>query len=216
MTLFALHWHVLPGQGVARFGVVEGSGDILPLVEVVALLALRTQTSLVRILMAGSAGLGNADEAPVEVPHLDERAVSRGNVLRCMTLLTFDPSVFSFQHVARLFMIEGLGVPLDDRKIETVVIGVALSAFLTGAGPQTVGEVQAFVSRETSRDLRVTVQALEGSLSAGQLVASDTVRSALKILMRASQWAGRDLSNRSRRQKRHGQGQENRTKRHGS
>ena len=190
MTLFALHWHVLPGQGVARFGVVEGSGDILPLVEVVALLALRTQTSLMRILMAGSAGLGNADEAPVEVPHLDERAVSRGNVLRCMTLLTFDPSVFSFQHVARLFMIEGLGVPLEDGEIYAIVVGVALGALLAGAGGETVGKMQTLVSGEATCDLGVAFQAFERSFSARQLVALDTTGSAFQIFMRAGQWPG--------------------------
>jgi len=52
-----------------------------------------------------------------------------------------------FEGVARLLMIEGLGVPLDERKVEAVVIGVALRAFLAGARPDAKREVQAFVSR---------------------------------------------------------------------
>jgi hypothetical protein len=141
--------------------MVESSCDILPVVEVVTLLALRTQPSLMWILMAGSAGLGDAAEGPIQILHLDERAVARRNVLGRVAFLTFDPCVLSFQQVARLFMIKGLRVEFRNREIEPVVVGMTLGAFLAGAGPETVGEVQAFVSREAPCDLGVAFQALK-------------------------------------------------------
>lgn len=36
--------------------------------------------------------------------------------------------MLSFQNVARLSMIKGLRVPLDERKIDAIVVGVALDA----------------------------------------------------------------------------------------
>lgn len=64
-----------------------------------------------------------------------------------MAFLALHASMLPFEGVARLLMIEGLGVPLDERKVEAVVIGVALRAFLAGARPDAKREVQAFVSR---------------------------------------------------------------------
>ena len=170
--------------------MIESPGDVLPVVEVVTLLAFWAQASLMRIFVAGSAGLGDAEEGTAEVLHLDERAVACRNVLGRMAFLAFDSGVLSFQDVARLFMIKGLRVPLDDGEIDTVVVGVTLGAFLAGAGADPVGEVQALVGREAPCDLRVTFQALESGFPAGQFVAGGAVRSAFKISMRTSQWTG--------------------------
>jgi len=144
----------------------------------------------VKIFVAGSAGLGDADKGLAEILLLDEWPHGRGDVLGRMAFPAFDADVLSFQDVARLFMIEGLGVPFDDGEVNAVVVGVALRAALAGAGRETVGEVQALVSRETRRDLGMTFQAFERGLSACQLVAGDTVRSAFKIFMRTSERAG--------------------------
>jgi hypothetical protein len=111
-----------------------------------------------------------------------------------MAFLTFDPGMLSFQDVTRLFMIKGLCVELGNREIKPVVVGVTLGTSLAGAGLQTIGEVQAFVSGEAPCDLGVTFQALEGSFPARQLMAGGALRSAFKIFMRTSQWTWRDLS----------------------
>ena len=190
VTLFALHGDMLPGQRIARLGVIEGLANVFPLVEIVAGLALGAEASLVKILMTGCAGLGDADESPVEIFHLDQPPFIGGDVLRRMALLTLDPGVLSFQHVARLFMIEGLGFELRNREVDAIVVGVALGAFLAGAGRETVGEMQTLVSRQPRCDLGMTFQAFEGSFSARQLVACDTARRAFKIFMRTSERAG--------------------------
>ena len=46
--------------------------------------------------------------------------------------------MFAFERVARLFVIESFGVPLDKWEVEPVVIGVALHALLAGARADTV------------------------------------------------------------------------------
>lgn len=76
MTLFALHLLVLSGERIAGLGVIEGLRDVFPVVEIVAGLALLTEASLVEILMAGAARSGNADEAPVQILHLDPRSLA--------------------------------------------------------------------------------------------------------------------------------------------
>ena len=112
-----------------------------------ALRAIWTEASIVLVFVAGGAGLGDADESTVEVFDSDQRALSGGNVFRHMAFLALHASMLPFQGVARPLMIEGLGVPLDERKVEAVVIRVALRAFLAGACPDAKREVQAFVSR---------------------------------------------------------------------
>ena len=115
-----------------------------------------------------------------------------------MAFLALHASMLPFEGVASLLMIEGLGVPLDERKFEAVVIGVALRAFLAGACPDAKRGVQAFVSRKAGGDFRVAIEALEDGLAA-QLVTGRTASSAFKVLVSASKGAGRNLgANRSR------------------
>ena len=216
VALLALYRLVFPGKRIARLGVIEGLGNIFPIIEIVAGLALRAEPSLVKILVAGPAGLGDADEGAVEILRLNQGAHRRGNVFRGMAFLTLDTFVLSFEQIARLFMIEGLGVPLDDGEIDTVVVGVALRTSLAGAGGETIGEVQALVGGEALCDLGVTFQALEGCFAAGQLVAVDAMGSAFKIFMRTSQRTGRDLSPGGAGQKNQGQNQRSLAREHGN
>ena len=117
-----------------------------------------------------------------------------------MAFLALHASMLPFEGVARLLMIEGLGVPLDERKVEAVVIGVALRAFLAGARPDAKREVQAFVSRQVGGNFGVAIEALENRLAA-QLVAGRTASGAFKVLVSASKGAGRNLGASGSRQK---------------
>ena len=63
-------------------------------------------------------------------------------------------------------MIEGLDVPLDQREIVAIVIGVATGALLAGAGRNVIGRVKPFVSRNAAADFGVTFHAFEGCLAA--------------------------------------------------
>ena len=66
-------------------------------------------------------------------------------------------------------------VPLDQRKIFSVVLGVAAGALLARAGGNVVGGVQASTRRKARRDFGVAVQTFQRSLSA-KLVATGAVR----------------------------------------
>lgn len=189
MTFFALHLGMLPGERIARLGVIERAGDIFPVVEVVASRAIRPQAAAVRILVAGGTAFGDAHEAAIEVFDFDQRPFGGGNMFGCVALLTFHAGVLAFEDVPRLFVIESLDVPFDQRKVESIVIGVALDAFLTRPGPDSVREVQPLVGRQTRGNFAVTVQTPENDVST-QLVTGSAARGAFEVLVRASQWAG--------------------------
>jgi len=188
VALFALHLPVQAGQRVAGLRVIESPRNILPVIEIVAVCAVRAQASAVRVFVTGGTGFGNPDERPVEVLHLDEGAHAGGNVLGSVALFAFQPRVLSFKHVAGLFMVEILRVPFDYGEVETVVIGVALGAFLAGTGPDAIREMQAPVSREPGSDLGMAVETLEGGLASTELVTSGTVRSTVEFFMGTGQW----------------------------
>ena len=193
VTFLALDLLMLTGERVARPGMVERLRDVLPVIEVVARLAFLAEPSLVKILVTGSAGGRRADEGPVRVLHLDQGALAGGDVLGRVALLAIDADVLSFEHVARLFMIEGFGVPFDNGEIHTIVVGVALDTFLAGAGAKTVGKVKTLVRVEATSDLRVTFKALKRCLSTRELVTIGTMRSAVETLVSAGERARRDL-----------------------
>ncbi len=190
--------------------------NALPVVEVVALGAIRTQPSLMGILVAARASPRETYKTPSQVLHLDQGSLACGNVLRAMALPAFEAGVLSFQRIPRLFMIEALRVPLDDGEVEPVVVGVAPGALLAGSRAKAIGEMQASMSGESGSNLGVAFQAFEGSFSARQLVAGGTVRSALEVCVCASQRPRGNLRSGKSCQRHQGQGQQRRARSHGS
>ena len=81
--------------------------------------------------------------------------------------------MLAFEQVAGLLVVKRLLVPLDDGKIFSVVIGVALHASLAGSGFKIVGCVKPAVRVQSRCDFRVTLQALECRLARRKLVASN-------------------------------------------
>lgn len=147
VTLLALHLRVLAGQRITSLRVIERARDIFPVGEAVALSAIRAEASAVRILMARGAGLRDAHEGPVLVFDSDQRSLGGRNVFRSMAFLALHAGMFPFEVVARLSVVEGCWIPLDERKVEAVVFGVALHAFLAGARPDAIREVQSLMGR---------------------------------------------------------------------
>lgn len=169
--------------------MIEGCGDILPIGEVVARLALGTEAALVEVFVAGGASLGDSDECAVKVFDLDQRAFTGRDVLGRVTLLAVNAGMLSFENIARLFMIEGPGIPLDEWEVDAIVIGMALHASLARSRLQAVGKVQPFVSVQARCDLAVAVQAFEDRLAA-KLVAGSAAGGAFEVLVGAGQRAG--------------------------
>lgn len=123
---------VKPRQRIARLRVVEflDGADRFPIREIVALLAIRAQPSLVRIFVTGRASLRNAEVSLVQILHLDERAIGGHNVFSGMAAITGQARMFGLERIASLLVIKSVGIPFDDRKILSVVIGVAAHATL--------------------------------------------------------------------------------------
>ena len=162
VTLLASHLGVQSGQRVARFGVVElADSHGLPVIVGVALEAVRTQASLVLVLVTGDAVLGNTQKGPIQVLDLDLRALGRRHVLRTVALVASQTRVLAFERVSGLLVIEAIRVPLDEGKILPVVLGVAAHAFLAGPRGDVIGGVQALVRRQARSNLRVAIQTPE-------------------------------------------------------
>ena len=83
-----------------------------------------------------------------------------------MALAAPQDRVLAFEQVSSFLVIERFDIPLDQRKVFTVMLRVATGAFLAGAGRNVVSGVQAFASRKPCGNFGVTVQALQRRLAA--------------------------------------------------
>ena len=167
VALRALHLQVQPGQRVACLGVIElAYVDLLPIDEVVARKTILAKASLVLILMAGGTGGGKAEIGSAEIFDLDRTTFLSRNVRGIMALGALQPCMLALENVPGIFVIEGFGIPLDQREIFTIVLGMTAGALLAGTARNVVGRVQALVSGKPGRDFGVTVQAFERRLAA--------------------------------------------------
>jgi len=159
----------------------------------VALLAIRAQPPFVRILMTGGAGLGGAQKRSAQILDLDKRLVGGRNVLRAMTLVAGQAGVFSLQRIASLLVIKRIGIPLDDGKIFSIVVGVAAHAALAGSRLEVVGGVQPAVRRQAGGNLGMAFQTSKCRLAGGKFVAGRAIARAIQRAMGARQRARRNL-----------------------
>src|ERR1700686_1160438 len=149
------------------------------------------------VFVAGDAAGRKAKVSSGRIFYLDRGAFLGRDVRRVVTLITSQAGVLAFEQVAGLLVIEGLEVPLDQRKVFAIVLGVAAGAFLTGTGWNVIGGVKTFAGSETGRDLGMTVETLQCCLAA-ELVATGAVGGSVQGLVRARQWSRRNLRSGSR------------------
>lgn len=109
-----------------------------------------------------------------------------------MALVASQSRVLAFQRVAGFLVIESFDVPLDQRKVFAIMLGVAAGALLARPWRDVIGRMQASVSCEPGRYFRVALHALQLSLST-ELVAFGAVRRSIEGLMRARERSGRNL-----------------------
>lgn len=168
--------------------------EAFPVSVVVALQTVLPKPSFVVVLMACGASLREAKESPIEILDFDGGTIGLRHMVSAMASIAREAYVFSFQCVTGQLVIEGLGIPLDQRKVLAVVIGVAARTLLTGTGLDVVGGMQAFVGTDTGSYLGVAVETLERWLSCRQPMTGRAIRSSVKRLMRTGQRSGRNLS----------------------
>ena len=193
VALLALHLLVEARQRVARLGVIEFAGRIFPVHKVVARDAIRTQPSFVEVFVTGRAGLWNSQERLAQVLDLDVRPLSSWNSFRQMAFVALQPRVLAFEKVAGFLVVEFFRIPLDQRKIRPVVIGVAAYALLAGPGGNVVRRVEATLGGYARADVRMASNAAELRLAPADLVAVGAVHGAVKKLVLLCERAGRDL-----------------------
>lgn len=186
VALGALHLGVQTRQRIARLRVIElGNADLLPIFEIVALLTGRAEAAFVGILVTAGARGGETEIGTAKVLDFDGRTVGDRNMGRVVAFVAGQADVLAFEHVPGFLMIEGVDVPLDQREVLTIVLGVAASALLAGTDGNVVGGVETSVGGEPSRNLGVTVETLESRLPA-ELVTSGAVRGTIERLV----WPG--------------------------
>ena len=109
--------------------------------------------------------------------------------------------MLAFKQIARLLVVELVGIPLDEGEIHSVVIGVAAHALLARAGRNMVGTVQSPLSVDTLADVGVAAAAFELRLSATNFVTIGAVQCTVEILVRPGEGAGRNLRGGGNRQR---------------
>lgn len=174
--------------------MVELSRGIFPVDEVVALQAILSETSFVKVFVAGHACLRYPQEGLAEILLLYVRALGGGDFVGYVALIAGQAGMFAFQQVSGFFVIEFVRIPLDQRKIFAVVIRVAAHAFLAGARGDVIGPVQPAFGGDSRANIGVTDDALELRLAASDFVAISAVQGPVEKLVLPRERAGRNLS----------------------
>ncbi len=158
MAFFARDIRVQTRQRETRLAVIESLRRI-PIHKVVALRAIRTELSFVRILVAGGTNGRQTEETLLQIVHFNQWLYRSTHVRGRVALAAIDLCVLSVQHVARLRMIKFLlrPNPVNQLEIFAVMLGVALCAgLLIGKG-----SVQPTPAAQFARDLSVAARAVE-------------------------------------------------------
>ena len=173
--------------------MIEFSRGIFPVDEIVALQAILSETSLVKVFVAGYACLRNPQKGLAEILCLYVGALGGWDSIGKMTLVAGQAGVFAFQQVSGFFVIEFIRIPLDQRKTHTVVIRMAAHAFLAGAGRNVIRAVQSPFCCHSRANVGVTADAFELRLPASDFMAIGAVHGAVEKLVLPRQRAGRNL-----------------------
>lgn len=92
-----------------------------------------------------------------------------------VTAAASEPRVLALKHISRLFVIEGLDVPLNQGRIFAVVFRVATHTVLTGSRFQVIRSVQASPRCNAGRNLTVTIHTFEFGFAGRQSMTSGAI-----------------------------------------
>ncbi len=80
--------------------------------------------------MASETSRGEPEEGAIQIFRLDRSAFLWRDVGRIVTFVASETGVLAFQKIAGFLVIERLRIPLDEREILAIVLGVASGALL--------------------------------------------------------------------------------------
>lgn len=185
VTLRARHLRVQSRQRIPGLVVVE-LRDILPVFEIVALLTVLPQPSLVLVLVTVHAIGRNSQKRPGFVANLNRKQLALRDVGGRVAAVAGQSRMLPQQVVTGLAVIETgrSGCPFNDFEIFAVVLGVAPGALLAGIGLEVIRGVQAPPRSQPRRDLGMALDALQCARRA-QLVTGRAIGCAVQCFMRA-------------------------------
>lgn len=167
----------------------------LPVGEVVALGAIRAQPAAVRILVAGNTILGEAQPGAGQILDFDLRLLRGENIRWRVALGAIDLRVLSFQNISCLAMVKGIDrpIPVDQIEVWTVMLRVALGAFLAVGRVFHQGSVQSAMVPQSLCNLHVAFHAFQFPGPDPQHMAARALRRSAQGLMSFGQRPGRKL-----------------------
>ena len=145
----------------------------LPIVHVMAALAVLSKLALVRINVAREAILRKAEKRLADVFVFDCRAVLTAHVFRRVALSARDACVLALQGVAGQLVVELFlrRLPVNQGKIDAIVFQVAAHAVFAAGIFNPEPRVISSVCGKMLRDLFVAVEALKCRSAGTELVA---------------------------------------------
>lgn len=136
------------GEWIACLGMIElSNADRFPIDKIVAGKAVLSQAPFVLILVAGHTCGRNSEVSTGQILDFDGCAFLRRDMRWVVALVAGESRVFPLKHVAGIFVIEGFGVPLDERKVFAVVLRVTSGALLARSWRNVVAGVKALARR---------------------------------------------------------------------
>lgn len=144
MALGTFNLHMQPRERIACFRVIELPDiDRLPILEVVAGLTSRAQAAFVLILVTSGTSRRKTEVSAIGIFDFDGGPFLRRDARGIVALVASQSCVLAFEYVPCLFVVERFDVPLHQREIFSVMLGVAAGAFVAGTRRNVVGGVQA-------------------------------------------------------------------------
>ncbi len=151
--------------------------SVLPVVHIVAALAVFAELALMRIGVARHTIPGKPEKRFREILPLDQRFYVGNHSCRSVAFFTGHAAVLSLERIARQTVIKLLcgRLPMDERKAFAVVFPVAPHAVLPVWVLHLEPRVIAMVFCERSCNLFVAVQAFEGWCAGSELMTARTL-----------------------------------------
>ncbi len=200
VALLARHIDVRPRQWIARFRVIEFSCD-LPVRGAVTPQAITAEPPLVLVFVTSRAGGGQSEKSLVEIMRRERGFLGRRDMRTVVTLRAVQARVLAVKLKARLQMVEGLGVPLNNLEILAVMLRVAADAITPRRGCRQNRRVITAASRYPRRNILVTLKATILRLTGPYLVARHASRGAIPLAVCLGKRPGADLRGSCNRQK---------------
>src|SRR5580704_9975199 len=82
-----------------------------------------------------------------------------------MTLAAGQTRVSALEHISSVFVLEGLRIPLNERKFASIMFGVAAGTFLGQSSGDVIKGVQATLGSKPRGDLGMTIQTFQRGLA---------------------------------------------------